>query len=238
MKFISIKVSNDNNLMYLFYTSEIAFSVDSTNPYILIKCLDKSFDKEYYLPEEIEDLPKINTSRKLLYSFTTHHHLDHSSGDKLLKKLVPFIIQINGEYIDQNYNISGISVQAFSIPCHTRDSTCYLIDDKYLCTGDTIFYLGCGKFFEGDGGDMLNNINKIKKFKDDILLLYGHDYRKSNISFIINNDIPLVKKSEIAYKEDKIFLTLEEEKKLNPFFLVKNKKEMQNLRDLKNKHLF
>ncbi|KAK6089353.1 hypothetical protein P3W45_001676 [Vairimorpha bombi] len=228
MNFISIRVSDDNNLMYLFYTSEIAFSVDSTDPHLLIESLDKSFTREYYLPHEIRNLPVLETTRKLIYSFTTHHHFDHSSGDNLLRDLIPDIIQIKGEGSDKKYDVSGIPVQAISTPCHTRDSTCYLVDNKYLCTGDTIFYLGCGRFFEGDAKDMLESIRKIKKLNNNLILLYGHDYRESNRAFI-----KYISKEEIP-KDERIWLTLGEEKKFNPFFLVETEEEMRDLRERKN----
>lgn len=230
IKFIALKVSEDNNLMYFFYTQDFAFTVDATNPEILLECLKKEFTKEYYLPEEIQNLSNIPIPRKLLYSFTTHHHFDHSSGDKRLKEIFPDIKQIKGE--EKDINIQGIVVKCFKTPCHTRDSICILINNKYMCTGDTIFYLGCGWFTEGTPKDMLAAINKIKQYDNNIIMLYGHNYKEKNLIFI---------RSECQYinhvEDDRIFLTLGEEKKENPFFLLKNEEEMGSLREKKNKFI-
>ncbi|WUR04291.1 hydroxyacylglutathione hydrolase [Vairimorpha necatrix] len=223
IKFVAIRVSEDENLMYLFYTDKIAFSVDSTRPHLLLDCLQRTFDNIFYLPEEIEDLPK-REPRKLLYSFTTHHHEDHSKGDRILKDLVPDIIQDNNTVL-----IGDIRVECIKTPCHTRDSICILVDNKYMCTGDTIFYLGTGCFFEGTPGDMMKCINKISEYDEDILLLYGHNYKKRNLDFI-RKECPHIKHKET----ERIFLTIKEEKKENPFFLVKNEKELGNLRTKKD----
>lgn len=248
LQFVVIKVSKDNNLMYLFYTKEIAFSVDSTNPNLLLECLQRKFTNTFYLPEEISNLPKIDIPRKLIYSFTTHHHFDHSGGDKLLKELLPDILQLNATNLNKKtereiYEKTGVTIECIRTPCHTQDSICILINNKFMCTGDTIFYLGCGCFFEGTPKDMLNCINSIKKYDDHILLLYGHNYKDRNLEFIKKECPNLNRECQNLNREcqnlefiknERIFLTLKEEKQYNPFFQVKNEKEMGELRTKKN----
>lgn len=291
IKSVSINVSQDNNLMHIFYTSQITFSVDTTDTEILLLCLSKSFSESYYKRSDVYSLPD-HPTRKLLFTLTTHYHFDHCSGDKKVWEMFPGIQQY--KYVDEcgdgdnkcndkcvdgcndsvnkcndsvneghingcndnnhnnnnkhnninnkhtnninTYNINNNNntfkytplsklphyIQAIHTPCHTKDSTCYIITNKWLCTGDTIFFLGCGKFFEGTAEDMFNNIQKIKKLDDNLILLYGHDYSETNMRFT-------------GIKLDKgIFLKLCDEKIYNKFFCVESVNELIILRKLKD----
>ena len=43
------------------------------------------------------------------------------------------------------FQIGNISIKAIQTPGHTLESTSYLIDDKVLLTGDTLFINGVGR---------------------------------------------------------------------------------------------
>jgi len=212
--FISIKVEEDN-LMYLFFDDGTAFSVDSLNPHTIIHALSCTFDKRDYSEEEVLALAPGHKKRNLKYALTTHWHADHSGGDSKLKDLSPNTIFLNSVSAEdlKITDIGHFKVQALKTPCHTLDSACFYVtreERKYLLTGDFLFKLGCGRFFEGSPQMFISSLEKLKKHVDDsTLLLYGHDYYETNKRF-----------AEKFYAIDgceDFFLTFETEKKLNPF---------------------
>lgn len=51
------------------------------------------------------------------------------------------------EYVlDDEIIIDGHKIKCIYTPGHSIDSTCYLVDDKYLCSGDTLFSVSIGRF--------------------------------------------------------------------------------------------
>jgi glyoxylase-like metal-dependent hydrolase (beta-lactamase superfamily II) len=104
---------------------------------------------------------------KLHTILTTHKHWDHAGGNLEMKAKFPSL-QIVGGVGDEvagatveletggEVSISSPSFKArvFSCPCHTRGHVVYLVGTKLLFTGDTLFSGGCGKFFEGNAGEM------------------------------------------------------------------------------------
>lgn len=216
MNFISIRVRTDN-LMYLFYTDTDAFSVDAYCPTVIIHALGCEFHKTNYTADEIKDLKPTVKQRKLTHTFTTHSHYDHAGGDLYLQALSPSTRFISYQ-ATKNLDIIQTPVcpvKSIFTPSHTMCSVSYLILDafdnpKYLLTGDFLFKLGCGRFFEGTGKDFLKSLENIYEHCDDsTVLLYGHDYYETNRKFTEQFFKPDV--------SDKYFLTLAEEKKYNPF---------------------
>lgn len=54
---------------------------------------------------------------------------------------------------------------------------------QVLFTGDFLFAGGAGRFFEGNGRDMVNSLAKIAHLPDSTLMFPGHEYTESNLSF-------------------------------------------------------
>lgn len=249
-KHTAIQIFEDN-LTHLFYNDKYAIVFDPAEYTTVIKALSKNLTNHFYLNDEIDNLPN-QPERTLLYSFTTHHHPDHSAGNKEIFSICNKIligksdnvirdVFYTHEFVEEIITIPEISmnIECIYTPCHTLDSYCFLITStvsnntqhenlndmstSYLVTGDTIFHLGVGMFFEGKGYDMVQNIEKLKEKTDDnTVVLYGHDYRTRNIPF-----------AELYWEidqniKDKIFLCFGEEMKFNPFFNIKK----INLRDL------
>ncbi|KAL0265965.1 UNVERIFIED_CONTAM: hypothetical protein PYX00_011682 [Menopon gallinae] len=254
MNFTAIRALKDN-YMFLLYNDEEAISVDPLHPSLVLEALSRNLTKEHY--ECMEDLKREDkcAKRRLVYNLTTHNHLDHTGGNKDLAELSPETVFVSG-FGEDWYKDDGpnkkvckdgdvIKEKSFEIhcihtSCHTRDSFCFLInagERRFLLTGDTIFFLGCGRFFEGDGSDMAESIKKIIRIvPDDAVLLYGHDYNASGLKFsktcCSQIDVP----EEI---EDKRFLTLGEEKIYNPFVRAAMGSnagdKIQKLRETKNR---
>ena len=106
----------------------------------------------------------------LKHVIETHIHADHLSRSKQVAESnnatlhLPLPNKINFDFIPVNaktiFHIGNISIEAIPTPGHTLESTSYLIDDKVLLTGDTLFINGVGR------PDLkANNDEAIKKSK-------------------------------------------------------------------------
>lgn len=226
MNFVAIGVRLDN-LMYIIYDDDYAISVDSYDPDIINEALSCRFDKQFYKSEELKQLKNTFRKRELLGSLTTHSHFDHSNGDKKLKMMFPNIKQISGFSENacedgQVIKLKDFKIECIDTKCHTQDSFCFYVNDRWLFTGDTIFFLGCGYFNDGTGSQMAEAFLRIKeRVNTDALVLYGHDYRENDIQFVKNIPQTLLKKYEIpANIGEKMWLTLGEEIRYNPFFRI------------------
>lgn len=232
MDFISIRVREDN-LMYLFFDDSYAFSFDSYLPNVILHAISCDFDKQNYLQSEILQLEKTK-NRKLLYSFTTHGHFDHNGGDCQLKSMYPQVEMINFTN-KRSICVDKFTINCIETPCHTLDSLCYLIKNTetekvYVVTGDFIFKLGCGRFFEGDALMFISSLDYLLSFiNKDALFLYGHDYFDANKRF--------AEKFYPIEGCENFFLTLEEEMKSNPFFRPVDIKSVTGTREEKIKKL-
>ncbi|GMS84733.1 hypothetical protein PENTCL1PPCAC_6908 [Pristionchus entomophagus] len=172
----------------------------------------------------------------------THHHWDHAGGNKELRALVPSVRIYGGdervEEMDKKVEHEemmeecGLKIHCLSTPCHTRGHICYSVtsgEDKVVFTGDTLFIAGCGKFFEGTGGQMHRNLNEILSSLPDSTLVYpGHEYTTSNLKFAAyaepqNQDIATKlewSRKRDGEKKETVPSSIGEEKMINPFMRV------------------
>jgi len=131
----------------------------------------------------------------------THHHHDHIGGNtKLLeiyksKLIAPLydksripnidILVSNNDLID----IAGTKTKVIHTPGHTSGHVCfYMADENYLFSGDTMFYLGCGRVFEGTMKQMWSSLLKLRSLPDNTSVYCGHEYTSSNAKFANNID--------------------------------------------------
>ena len=130
---------------------------------------------------------------------------------------------------NETINITGIPAKVFHTPGHTLGHVCfYMPEEKCLFSGDTLFYLGCGRVFEGTMDQMWSSLVKLKSLPDDTSVYCGHEYTLSNMKFanyIDTNNALLSKISlEIKNKIEKglptVPFNLGVEKKINPFLRV------------------
>ena len=126
----------------------------------------------------------------------THHHSDHTSG------INGIIKNYNVNVYSPNINIKGtnklltdkqkinfnfIEFEIISTPGHTLDHIVYFSDkEKLLFSGDTLFYYGCGRVFEGTIEQMLNSLNKLKILPNDTKVYCGHEYTYKNLQFVLD----------------------------------------------------
>ena len=168
----------------------------------------------------------------------THHHHDHTGGNSELKKkyksqlIAPSYEKDRISDIDifvsdgDTISIAGADSKAIHTPGHTLGHVCFYIpEEKYLFSGDTMFYLGCGRVFEGTMEEMWNSLLKLKLLPDDTTVYCGHEYTLSNAKFSIhidpNNQLLKQAYNDINNKRNEglptIPFLLGDEKKINPF---------------------
>ena len=180
----------------------------------------------------------------------THHHHDHIGGNKKLldiyksKLIAPSyennrICNINISVSDnETHNIAGVSTKVIHTPGHTLGHVCYYMpQEKCLFSGDTLFYLGCGRVFEGTMDQMWSSLVKLRSLPEDITVYCGHEYTLSNMKFAkyidTNNDTLNEVSQKIKSKREKKLPTvpfnLGVEKKINPFLRADDHSFMQKV---------
>ncbi|CAO1631957.1 unnamed protein product [Sympodiomycopsis kandeliae] len=145
--------------------------------------------------------------KKVIGCITTHHHHDHSGGNKDYKAQYPETsiwagsdTPVMNTLVKDGTTFSigeNINVRCLATPCHTQDSIAFYLEDKRdekdlasgeikrgVFTGDTLFVSGCGRFFEGNATEMHTALNKtLSSLPDDTKVFVGHEYTKSNVAF-------------------------------------------------------
>ena len=191
-------------------------------------------------PGEAEPVIKFlnNKNWHLDEVINTHHHHDHIGGNRKLldiyksKLIAPSYEDYRIPNVDilisdnETIKITGINTKVFHTPGHTLGHVCfYMPEEKCLFSGDTLFYLGCGRVFEGTMDQMWLSLVKLKSLPDDTTVYCGHEYTLSNMKFanyLDTNNALLDKVSlEIKNKTEKglptVPFNLGIEKKINPF---------------------
>ena len=126
----------------------------------------------------------------------THHHHDHVGGNRELlnvyksKLIAPSYESERISNIDilvsdnETINITGIPTKVLHTPGHTLGHVCfYMPKEKSLFSGDTLFYLGCGRVFEGTMDQMWLSLLKLRSLPEDTSVYCGHEYTLSNMKF-------------------------------------------------------
>jgi len=95
----------------------------------------------------------------IIYTFETHRQADYISGSQGLNQatgaqiIAPkpdfqgaaFMYTPAGDGEIYRFTGGGPAVRSMHTPGHTPGSTCYLIDDRYLVSGDTVFIYSIGR---------------------------------------------------------------------------------------------
>ncbi len=128
----------------------------------------------------------------LKYVIETHIHADHLSRSKQLaeKSKVPLYLPVPNKVtfefksIDDaaTFHVGDIIIKAIQTPGHTLESTSFLVDDKVLLTGDTLFTNGVGRPDLKSSAEeafqksklLYQSLQKLLSLKDDIIVLPAH----------------------------------------------------------------
>ena len=135
----------------------------------------------------------------LTHILNTHHHWDHTDGNKPLK--AHFSATVIGAEVDaaripeiditvsetSDLLLGTLKVDILFVPGHTIGHIAYLIDDALFC-GDTLFGGGCGRLFEGTPEQMWNSLTKLANLPDETRVYCAHEYTLANLRFARNID--------------------------------------------------
>lgn len=127
----------------------------------------------------------------------THHHWDHTDGLAQIKAATGCYVigpdTVKG--VDQivqggdSFDFAGHTVDLIHTPGHTLDMLNFHIPGaKTLFTGDTLFVMGCGRLFEGDGPMMWASMQKLMALPGDTTIYCAHEYTKASCAFALSID--------------------------------------------------
>lgn len=212
---------------------------------------DKSNEAAIVDPAEPHKVTPVISEHKvkLTHLLTTHHHADHSGGNEEMAEKFSGLTVVGSARDSQRipalakgvaegdlFNVGGLQVKVYEVPCHTRGHVFYVVSDKsaggpsVLFSGDTLFIAGCGRFFEGDGAQMYHALIEVaSKLPDDTLVYPGHEYTVQNLIFAkhVEPDNKAVQEflaecqQKRARGEFTVPSTIGLEKKVNPFMRVR-----------------
>lgn len=232
LRLIQIPVLQDN-FIYVVHDEEKnkTFAVDPAEAEPVIRCLDES-------------------GWKLDLILNTHHHADHTGGNKELQKR--YGCPAYASAYDENrisglsrtlregdqFEIGSVRIEVRETPGHTLGHIIYWLPDmKWLFCGDTLFSLGCGRLFEGKPKDMWDSLKKIRSLPDDSLVFCTHEYTLSNARFAESlpwstaesRDFIESRRAIRASGEYTVPSRLGDEKAFNPFLQADNLKMQRAL---------
>lgn len=177
----------------------------------------------------------------------THFHPDHTGGLATLQekyhlevygphsaqtRQVPNRVAEGCELITnkvsegQNITVLGHSFTIYETPGHTLDHIVYFSESlSALFSGDTLFYGGCGRIFEGNPKMMQDSLDKLRTLPPSTKVYCAHEYTQSNLHFAEqvepdNNDLQqhISQVNQLRQKGlSSVPSTIETECLINPF---------------------
>ncbi|MDJ0858181.1 MAG: hydroxyacylglutathione hydrolase [Dinoroseobacter sp.] len=133
--------------------------------------------------------------------WVTHHHHDHVDGLEEVKAATGCTVRgpapesqpiagLDLRHGDgDSFVFAGHSVHVIHTPGHTTDMiNYYLPSERLVFTGDTLFVMGCGRLFEGDGPMMHASLQKLVALPEDTVVYCSHEYTEANADFALTVD--------------------------------------------------
>ncbi|MBW2513018.1 MAG: MBL fold metallo-hydrolase, partial [Deltaproteobacteria bacterium] len=148
-------------------------------------------------------------------TFETHRQADYISGSPMLQQTLGAEVlappaDFQGAAFDYTpvndgdrfgFSNGGPLVKVLHTPGHTPGSTSYLIDDKFVVSGDTIFIFSIGRPDLGGMAEAWSRMlfqtmtDKIMTLDESILVLPGHymDWKEANKDLVFTETIGRIK---------------------------------------------
>lgn len=131
----------------------------------------------------------------------THNHFDHIGGVEEVVKATGASVYIHPD--DEapvrkpavrivaatpglEFKIGNLKATVLHTPGHTPGSTCYLIDDLHLVTGDTLFQGNCGRcdLPGSDPKKLFESLQRLRGLDPSTKVYPGHDYGAKPVTTI------------------------------------------------------
>lgn len=134
-------------------------------------------------------------SLDLVAIFNTHHHHDHTGGNRELvrefdlpvyahlrdRQRIPGVTHALDE--GDRFSLLGIEFSVLHLPGHTEGAITYRARG-YAFTGDTLFMGGCGRLKEGTAPQLFASLERMKvEFSPTDVCCTGHEYTEANLRF-------------------------------------------------------
>lgn len=134
---------------------------------------------------------------ELVTILNTHHHWDHTGGNKALLARWPDL-DVAGHASDRGrihgqtrfleagdaVEVGALRATVRHLPGHTTGAVAYCFPGEVF-TGDTLFYAGCGRLFEGTPEMMYRSLTAelCDTLPADTRIWCGHEYTVQNLRF-------------------------------------------------------
>ncbi len=191
---------------------------------------------------------------RLDYILNTHHHWDHTDGNKGVKKATGAkVVGFDGDAkripeIDikvkagERFMLGATAIEILHVPGHTTGHIAfYAKEDDALFSGDAMFCMGCGRMFEGTAEVMLHSLELMAALPDKTMCYCGHEYTENNGKFAQsvepNNPYLHKRMEEVKQRREQdkptIPASIGEEKLTNPFLRTASD-EIREMLDMEN----
>ncbi len=134
---------------------------------------------------------------ELVSIWNTHHHYDHTGGNRDLLVRWPELAVIahhsdrgrvagQTEFVNDGDVVSVGEAKAAIMfnPGHTNGAISYFIAEQAsVFTGDTLFGAGCGRMFEGNAEQMHGSLMSLSSLPSETQVYCGHEYTVNNLRF-------------------------------------------------------
>lgn len=192
----------------------------------------------------------VQNSYKLKAIINTHEHWDHTKGNNELQKMTGCEVWNAGGIEntdrvlkqDESMDFGDWKITFRHTPGHTMKHITLLIEEGgkpiAIFCGDTLFNAGVGNCHNGGHPEVLYETfaSFFSDLPDTVMVYPGHDYVKNNIAFAKTREPgnqdhdKILQKVENAINMGEVcFLDMGEERQINPFLRLDQKKIQENL---------
>lgn len=185
--------------------------------------------------------------------FNTHWHADHVGGNLEVKAAtgatvtgpaaeaarIPGLDRAVGE--GDAVALGAFDGRVLAVGAHTAGHVAYAFQGAAF-VGDTLFAMGCGRFFEGTAADMHAALAKLMALADDTRVFCAHEYTAANARFALTvepHNTALAKRAAAVHRaraagQPTVPTTIGLERATNPFARAATVGELAALRAAKD----